>query len=635
MSVPQSVTLSTTDVFKDSSGNPVANGILVLRIGDGVAPPKISFTGELTLNFIQFALNASGQLSGTPTIYGSDQLDGSVVYYWEVFYNNNFLAPLAAVGPATGQILLTTDTQPVSLLTHAAAGGDTGISTRGFYPNFSTLETSPVVPSIPTGVVAANLILAGPASGSPAVPGYRYVTNADLPVVDTSHGGTGVASVPSALFAAKPVIADGVQFVSAEGSDSNDGLSWGSAKASLTSAFLSISSRGGTVFVGAGFSETLTSTLVFPARTHVIFLGTGNIICNTGAADGIQLPAEGCSLDGFCLNEEGANDNGTVITRGSTTGILVNISRNDTTNAILQGCSLRNVTLDQQNSTSDAFRSTACWNLILERILVVNSHGICFHFLDDLNGSANNLSARHLDLRDLYCKMTGGTGPAIQFDSINGLGISEVRGYNIHVDEGDQAGWLFNATGNRQNSQMTFNNSEIFNNTLGKYAIQFVSPAGSNFSTNTGALVTDIHFNQVDIENQTSSPGTQTVPAIGATVGGVASGAACAGLVFFGGAYGYQGSSWPDGFDYAHLGTASFFYGTTGQFNVIGRALTVNGQIALQGSTPTVASGYVGLGTTTATSATAGSNGDVPAQVVGYLEINIGGTNFKIPYYAV
>ncbi len=39
-------------------------------------------------------------------------------------------------------------------------------------------------------------------------------------------------------------------------------------------------------------------------------------------------------------------------------------------------------------------------------------------------------------------------------------------------------------------------------------------------------------------------------------------------------------------------------------------------------------------GTTTATSATAGTNGDVPAQVVGYLVVKINGTSRKIPYYA-
>lgn len=50
---------------------------------------------------------------------------------------------------------------------------------------------------------------------------------------------------------------------------------------------------------------------------------------------------------------------------------------------------------------------------------------------------------------------------------------------------------------------------------------------------------------------------------------------------------------------------------------------------------PTVATAQVGIGSTTATSASAGANGDVPAQVVGYLIINVAGTAQKIPYYAV
>jgi hypothetical protein len=50
---------------------------------------------------------------------------------------------------------------------------------------------------------------------------------------------------------------------------------------------------------------------------------------------------------------------------------------------------------------------------------------------------------------------------------------------------------------------------------------------------------------------------------------------------------------------------------------------------------PTVATGSTALGNGTATSASAGANGDVPSQVVGYIIVNIGGTNFKLPYYAV
>ena len=49
---------------------------------------------------------------------------------------------------------------------------------------------------------------------------------------------------------------------------------------------------------------------------------------------------------------------------------------------------------------------------------------------------------------------------------------------------------------------------------------------------------------------------------------------------------------------------------------------------------PTVGAGQIGLGATTATSATAGVNGAVPAQVVGYWIVNIAGTSRKIPFFA-
>lgn len=56
-------------------------------------------------------------------------------------------------------------------------------------------------------------------------------------------------------------------------------------------------------------------------------------------------------------------------------------------------------------------------------------------------------------------------------------------------------------------------------------------------------------------------------------------------------------------------------------------------QAILTSAAPTVASGQVGLGSTTATSATAGTNGAVPAQVAGYLIINVAGTVQKIPFF--
>ena len=56
-------------------------------------------------------------------------------------------------------------------------------------------------------------------------------------------------------------------------------------------------------------------------------------------------------------------------------------------------------------------------------------------------------------------------------------------------------------------------------------------------------------------------------------------------------------------------------------------------EIILTGATPTVTSGQLGLGVTTAATANAGS-ATLPANPVGFLTINLGGTVVKIPYYA-
>ena len=46
-------------------------------------------------------------------------------------------------------------------------------------------------------------------------------------------------------------------------------------------------------------------------------------------------------------------------------------------------------------------------------------------------------------------------------------------------------------------------------------------------------------------------------------------------------------------------------------------------------------SGDVSLTNATATTAIAGTHGATPAQVVGYVIVKIGSTDYKIPYYAV
>jgi len=70
---------------------------------------------------------------------------------------------------------------------------------------------------------------------------------------------------------------------------------------------------------------------------------------------------------------------------------------------------------------------------------------------------------------------------------------------------------------------------------------------------------------------------------------------------------------------------------TSGQ-TITGFGLTLPNEM-LTAAAPTVAAAQVGLGSTVATTATAGTNGAAPAQVAGYLIINVAGTVQKVPYY--
>ena len=62
------------------------------------------------------------------------------------------------------------------------------------------------------------------------------------------------------------------------------------------------------------------------------------------------------------------------------------------------------------------------------------------------------------------------------------------------------------------------------------------------------------------------------------------------------------------------------------------------GSMATQNSTSVSITGgsvtaTIGMSNATSTSATAGTSGALPAQVAGYVIVNIGGADYKMPYY--
>jgi hypothetical protein len=87
-------------------------------------------------------------------------------------------------------------------------------------------------------------------------------------------------------------------------------------------------------------------------------------------------------------------------------------------------------------------------------------------------------------------------------------------------------------------------------------------------------------------------------------------------------------------FNLSNTSTSAGVINTSGStLQVIGTPVKIVGPIILTTASSSAAAGQVSIGATTATSATAGANGDVPAQVLGYLNINVAGVAAKIPYY--
>jgi hypothetical protein len=87
--------------------------------------------------------------------------------------------------------------------------------------------------------------------------------------------------------------------------------------------------------------------------------------------------------------------------------------------------------------------------------------------------------------------------------------------------------------------------------------------------------------------------------------------------------------------DEIRLGAAS---GSTGNIAVncsstFTTRISGSSRFSVTASATTIQSALVLTNQTTSTSATAGSNGDVPAQVDGYVTVSINGANKKIPYY--
>lgn len=137
----------------------------------------------------------------------------------------------------------------------------------------------------------------------------------------TFSGAATVSDKTSATnIALRPATGDAVLFVSTGGNDSNDGRSWGSAKATLAAALSALPADGGLVHLGAGtynFSSTITvkqgvrikgaggGGYQTPAiGTTLNYTGTGTAIVFDGQATGSTLVVSKVGLEGFRLKTD-------------------------------------------------------------------------------------------------------------------------------------------------------------------------------------------------------------------------------------------------------------------------------------------------------------------------------------------
>lgn len=81
-----------------------------------------------------------------------------------------------------------------------------------------------------------------------------YSNPLGVPIFDMRYPGSISFSSGGGNAALKPVAADGIQYVAPEGSDANDGLSWGSAKLTIMAGFDALPTYGGTVYITSGQS---------------------------------------------------------------------------------------------------------------------------------------------------------------------------------------------------------------------------------------------------------------------------------------------------------------------------------------------------------------------------------------------
>ena len=140
------------------------------------------------------------------------------------------------------------------------------------------------------------------------------IPNASQNILDLVQGG-GISLLSGGGGSVTFVVSrptSGVQFVTTDGSDGADGLSWGNAKKTLAAAVTALGVAGGTIFMGIGtFASAATVVLSAPIIIQGNNRQTILTIPNAANVDVLQIAANhcrvtGCTIDGNAANQTSA-----------------------------------------------------------------------------------------------------------------------------------------------------------------------------------------------------------------------------------------------------------------------------------------------------------------------------------------
>lgn len=252
-----SKTLTTSVAFTDPQGNVLANGVIIFQLNMGA---KLITNGEVVnVLKVSFTLTSAGLMPGGSTIIANDELMPTGTMYVVTIFNSN------------------------------------GLLVRG-PENWILSGASPIDISTITSSSVPDPGLANPIIGNPSAP--QVITG--QPLTLTSSAALFSNNLTAGNVANKPASADAVRYVSATGNDANDGLSMGSAKATIAGAYSTLPNC--TVAPGFYNGSAVASITAPCGSIYIAENAAGYALSSTLTSNGMMVRFIGMGMTPVVIN---------------------------------------------------------------------------------------------------------------------------------------------------------------------------------------------------------------------------------------------------------------------------------------------------------------------------------------------